>query len=73
MDQDDYVTIKTHPCRWCGEAAVVVVLRDHYSRWRAGELVQVAFPEMPADQRELLVSGTHPKCWDEMWEAPDGA
>jgi hypothetical protein len=31
-----------------------------------GEATQVAFPNMPADQREMLISGTHPVCWDMM-------
>ena len=73
MDDTDILTITTPPCTWCGKAATVVVLKDHYDRWKAGELIQVAFPEMYENQRELLISGTHPECWDAMWENTDGA
>ncbi len=63
----DYITLETHPCTWCGKTDRVEVLKAHFDRWQAGELIQVAFPEMPADQRELLMSGTHPECWDKLW------
>jgi hypothetical protein len=36
---------------------------DRYREWQRGTYVQRAFPEMPDDRRELLVSGTHPECW----------
>lgn len=32
-----------------------------------GKAVQKALPEWDASRRELLLTGTHPKCWDEMW------
>lgn len=28
--------------------------------------VQHAFPELNADEREMVLTGTHTKCWDEM-------
>ena len=36
-------------------------------RRQRGELIQEALPELSADQRELLISGTCPKCWDELF------
>lgn len=56
------------PCIVCGtHNQTVPMLRDHYQRWQAGELLQVVVPEMPAEQREFLISGTHPECWDRLF------
>ena len=38
--------------------------------WQAGELIQNAMPNLDADSREQLISGTCPKCWDEMFGDP---
>lgn len=57
-------TITTRPCMVCGQASEVSVPVDGYSRWQAGAYVQDAFPAMNADEREMLISGTHPVCWD---------
>jgi hypothetical protein len=37
------------------------------NNWRAGVLIQRAFPNMTADQREMLITGTHPECWETMF------
>lgn len=61
------VTVTCKPCFACGEQATVEVAEDGYRRWQAGAFVQVAFPEMPKEQRELLVSGIHPACWERLF------
>ena len=33
----------------------------------------VLFPELSASDREVLISGTHAKCWEEMWPQDDDA
>ena len=60
----EMITLNTMPCRVCGEASTVTVPQEGYDAWRKGAYVQDAFPEMLADERELLISGTHPVCWD---------
>ena len=30
-------------------------------------LIQDIFPDMPIDQREFLITGTHPECWDSIF------
>lgn len=57
----------TKTCTWCGNAAVVEVDEVGYVKWKAGEFVQRAFPDMDIPTREMLISGTHPKCWDDMF------
>jgi hypothetical protein len=60
------IAVETPHCEWCGKTSTVMVNADRYEAWCGGKLVQLAFPDMPADQRELLISGTHPECWKQM-------
>lgn len=62
----------TKPCVVCGKTSRVTVPLAGYIAWRHhGEFVQNAFPEMSADNRELLISGTHPACWAELFNEED--
>ncbi len=56
----------TKQCVVCGQHAVIELDPAKLQRWKAGELVQYVWPERSADWREMLVSGTHPKCWAEL-------
>lgn len=38
---------------------------------RQGMLIQHAFPFLSSNERELLISGTCSKCWDEMFAQQD--
>lgn len=61
-------------CPFCGHANFVEVNEDDYLDWSDGTLAQVAFPYLSADEREMLISGICPKCWDSMFgsdEEPD--
>lgn len=51
-------------CRSCGHDHDVVVDVDGYDRWRGGELIQNALPELSAEDRELLISHTCDGCWN---------
>jgi hypothetical protein len=61
-------------CRMCGSRGVLDdVDAEAYRLWRfAGMPIQDAFPGFDADQRELLMTGTHAHCWEKMW-GPDDA
>lgn len=61
------VTITTNPCPVCGKRSEVEVDEQAARKWASGMLAQDAFPEMSKDTRELLITGTHPKCWDELF------
>lgn len=63
---DKVVLVETKPCMVCGERSQLRVSAFAFYQWQCGMLIQNAFPEMSADDRELLKSGTHPKCWDRM-------
>ena len=58
-------------CVFCGNESRLTVDAARYERWQAGEHIQNAFPEMPAEIREVLISGTHPACWDKYMEEED--
>lgn len=42
------------------------ITMDQYSRWRGGELIQDAMPKLTADEREFVMSGCTPSCWDRL-------
>jgi len=65
--------VTTRKCQMCGNQSV---LHDvdalGFIRWsELGENIQDALPDLDADQRELLMTGTHAHCWEKMWEGFD--
>ena len=61
------VKVQTRPCMVCGQHSELTVDKAAYERWALhGELIQVAMPDMTTDERELLMTGTHSECWDNM-------
>ena len=49
-------------CPFCGKYHSVEVSTRGYALWRAGELIQIAMPELSATKREQLISGICPSC-----------
>jgi len=39
------------------------ITMDQYSRWRGGELIQNAMPNLSADDREYIMTGMTPEDW----------
>lgn len=60
------VVVVTPPCPVCRDRGEVTVSADGLASWMAGELIQVALPDLTAEQRELMITGTHGWCWDKM-------
>jgi hypothetical protein len=59
-------------CIHCNNETQFLMTQDDYDRWKVnGEYIQNVFPEEPKDIREWMISGTHPKCWDEMFPEED--
>lgn len=50
-------------CPICGVQTTMPVPLQGFLERQDGAPIQVAFPEMPMEVREMLVSGTHPECW----------
>ena len=51
-------------CPICGETSAIEVAVSQYLDWQMGTLIQHAFPQLTADQREQLITGICPQCWD---------
>jgi hypothetical protein len=68
---DDQGTRAKIQCRSCGDVHLIPVDREAFDAWRAGKWAQDAFKEMKPAVRELFVSGTCGKCFDEMFKFPE--
>lgn len=54
-------------CIHCGVMHHPTCTQAEYKAWMGGAFVQTAFPNMSADNRELLISGTCGTCWDDLF------
>jgi hypothetical protein len=54
-------------CPFCGRGNEIEVNEADYWDWDDGMLAQDAFPYLSADEREMLISGICPTCWDSMF------
>ena len=54
-------------CPICGRGNEVEVNEMDYLDWQDGVLAQVAFPYLSANEREALISGICPTCWENMF------
>jgi hypothetical protein len=52
-------------CVWCKTSKVISVGEADFAAWMSGKPVQKTMPYLSAEDRELLVSGTCSKCFDE--------
>ena len=58
------INIITPPCQFCGDTSEMEVDEDKFNSWMKGERLQRAFPNLHRVEREMLIIGTHPDCWD---------
>ena len=68
--KDDYVCLQIG-CTCCGEGYIVGTTESGYIDWLEGALIQDAMPAMDKSIREMFISGTCPKCWDDMFGSFD--
>jgi len=59
--------ILKNTCIHCGITNQLTLNAFDLALWRSGELIQYAFPKLDYKQRELIQTGIHPECWDEMF------
>jgi hypothetical protein len=60
------VTIR-NTCIHCNQTNEIILDAVALANWRNKELIQNAFPNLDYKQRELIQTGIHPECWDEMF------
>jgi hypothetical protein len=60
------------PCIHCGVGSIVKLDgSEYFAYFNRGIPVAQAFPTLSLDQRELLITGTHPQCWDALFADED--
>lgn len=60
-------TIETPACMFCGATSRVEVTADQADRLMQREPIQNVMPDVDRAERELIISGTHPICWTELF------
>lgn len=68
---NDPYQVACNPCPFCGMQSYVMVEREDHIAWKAGKYVQDAFPYLPVEVRELLISGTCSPCFDKAFPDDD--
>lgn len=59
-------------CRMCGDLIVVSCTDAQYIDWKEkGMVIQLAMPDVPKEERELLISGTCNECWKKLFRDED--
>ena len=62
------VTLK---CTCCGTPQEIEVFEEDFKEYSSANRrhVQQIFPYVPADKREMFISGVCPKCWELMYKS----
>lgn len=56
-------------CMHCNKTTEFSLSEKQFSDYIVGrKFVQDVFPELSKEDREMIISGTHPSCWDEMFQ-----
>ena len=58
-------------CPHCHKLQIINVDDNQYNDWLAGKNIQRAFPDLSPNQREILMSGICPECWEEIFPDED--
>ena len=58
-------------CPFCGHSNTILVYEDDFLAWQNGKLIQDAFPYLSPEDREMLISGICPTCWEKMFGAEE--
>lgn len=63
------VEYKCPACPVCGISTILTIPYDKYEvlMKRDRPFIQDIFPDWSNDKRELLITGTHASCWDELF------
>ena len=69
--ETNLITVTTPVCVCCALSSELIVDADAYKNYENGQPVQNAFPFLTSEVRELLISGTHDACWNQMFSDSD--
>ena len=62
----DTVTLEK-ACPFCGQLSTATVPTIGFDKYMNGELVQRAFPNIPAETREFMITGMCKDCQEEIF------
>ena len=65
------VLISTPLCIHCDGTSYRFISVSEFERLHAGEAVRSVFPDIYRDEVELLITGIHSDCWDDMFGDDD--
>lgn len=68
---DPHTYVFTGECACCKSEQSVVIPGPELYAYRSGQLIQDAMPSVSLDEREFLISGTCPACWDKLFGNDD--
>ena len=52
-------------CRHCKKTNHIKLNKEQFLAWTTGGLlIQNAFPQLTPEERDLILMGFHPECWD---------
>lgn len=55
-------------CMVCGKGSIIKLDgSEYFAYFNRGVNIAEAFPTLRPDQREVMMTGTHPQCWDELF------
>lgn len=60
----EMIEVETPACPECGLISFLSVPKTGYGLWKGGMFIQLALPDLSSNDRELLLTGFHPECWD---------
>lgn len=66
MKTQDLIEVQTPNCQVCFRTSQIRMPQDAYMRWVSGAMLQRAWPDGSPEEREMLITGLHPDCWDEL-------
>jgi hypothetical protein len=66
IPEDKSATIQNQ-CIHCNEHNTIVLSAQGLADWQGGMLIQDAFPELHRDKCEIILTGIHDDCWNEMF------
>ena len=65
--KDNKYVIETKTCFHCGNTGTVEIYSRELFELRQGAFIQDAVKSLQVEEREQLISGTHGKCWEDMF------
>jgi len=66
------IKVETLPCILCKKTSIIELDEDKYEKYMEGESkIETIWPDKTADEREMIMTGTHPECWEKIFEGEE--